>query len=204
MSKRHDILVLNRGYIPIHIVDWQTGMSLIFTEKCRALDRDFLPYTFTDWLAFSVKNGEDYGKVHSVNYAVAIPEIVVSTTFDKLPDRKVKYSRQNVFSRDKNKCGYCAKQFPTKDLTVDHIIPRDRGGVTTWDNVVACCFPCNQRKSNKTPAEAGMVLKRKPVRPRWVSPLSNYHPEKHPCRSWQHFASRIGITVESKAANGEE
>ena len=194
--KKHDILILNRGYIPIHIVDWQVGMSLIYTEKCRALDREFIVYTFEDWKQFSNKNAEDYIKVHAVNYAIAIPEIAVSTTFDRLPDRKVKYSRSNVFNRDKNKCGYCGKQFPVKDLTIDHIIPRDAGGTTNWDNVITCCFPCNQMKANRLLNETGMKLKFLPRKPKWVSPLSNINTKMHPCKSWIHFMLHIDTKSE--------
>jgi len=196
--KKPDVLVLNRVFVPIHIVDHQTAMTLIYTEKCRPLDRDYLAYTFNDWLNFSSQETNNYPKLHTINYPIAIPEIIVSTTFDKLPQRQVKYSRTNVMARDKYRCGYCGKQFNRKDLTIDHIHPRCKGGKTTWDNVISCCFPCNQKKDNKTMAEAGMKLRFLPKAPKWMSPLTHISMKEHPCKSWSHFMYKVSTEIENE------
>ena len=82
-----------------------------------------------------------------------------------MPKKEVKFTRHNIFERDKNTCQYCGRVFDRKDLNLDHVIPRDRGGPTTWENIVCSCIECNTQKANRTPQEAGMHLIRKPKRP---------------------------------------
>ena len=84
----------------------------------------------------------------------------------------VKFTRHNIFERDKNMCQYCGGTFERKDLNLDHVVPRDRGGPTTWENIVCSCVACNTQKANRTPQEAAMRLIRKPVRPKWRPVIS--------------------------------
>lgn len=189
--KKTDVLVLNKNWVPIHIISWKKGVSLISQEKCRALDREFIAYGYSDWLGFSLKNQKKYPVAWTINYPVAIPEIIVSITFEKLPSREVKFSRQNIFSRDGHKCVYCGQKFKRDELTLDHIIPRSKGGHTTWDNTVSSCFSCNQKKADRTPNEAGMHLKIEPKKPKWIGPIHNYDSNVHPCKSWEHFMPRV-------------
>lgn len=192
-KKKHDVLVLNKQWVPIHIVDWGKGISLIYQEKCRPIrydDECVVAYTYKEWIDFTIRNADDYAIAKTVNYPIAVPEIIVSVTFNRLPDRQVKYSRQNIFARDGFRCAYCGTHHNRKDLTLDHIIPRSLGGKTTWDNTVSCCFPCNQKKADRSLKECGMKLKVKPKKPEWVSPLDNIGPA-HPCKSWKHFMRRV-------------
>ena len=87
-----------------------------------------------------------------------------------LPERSVRFNRRNIFARDGNRCQYCGRRLPSPQLSLDHVIPRSRGGRTTWDNVVCACLRCNVKKGGRTPREARMMLIRKPVRPK-RSPL---------------------------------
>ena len=183
--KKYDVLCLNRAYIPVHIISWDKAISLIYQEKVRALDREYISYGLQDWLNFTAANAEEYYKVKSVNYAIALPEIIVSVTFNSLPSRQVKYTRQSA---------YCGKTFKMKDLTVDHIIPKGQGGKTEWSNVITSCFPCNQHKANRTPVQAKMPLLFRPHKPAWCSPLQHVNIETHPCKSWKHFMKRIDLT----------
>jgi 5-methylcytosine-specific restriction endonuclease McrA len=166
-------------------------MRLFFQNKVHALDREFVAYTFEDWLEFSLI-ADGYDSIKTIHNHIAIPEIIVSVTFNKLPQKEVKYSRQNVFMRDDYKCQYCGSQFPKTDLTIDHVIPRVRGGKTTWDNVVACCYKCNQIKGHKSLQQAGLRLKRQPKKPKWISPFSESRKGKM-CESWKHFEKRMAI-----------
>lgn len=188
-SKPHDVLVLNRSWVPIHIVSWQKTMSLLFQEVARALDYDFVAYDYDDWLNFT-KTHENYIKVHTSRYAVAIPEIIVLKIYDRLPIRDVKYSRQTVFQRDKYRCAYCNNVFDKDFLTIDHIIPRCLGGKSTWDNTVSACKSCNALKAGRTPEQAKMKLHLKPKKPVWLSPIAHVKPN-HPCKSWQKFMNRV-------------
>ena len=197
-TKRHDVLVLNRAWVPIHITKWQDAMSLVFCERVHSLDKELLAYTYKDWLEFSRVNAHDYNVISTIRGPIALPEIIVSTTFDRLPDRKVKYTRSNVFHRDKNRCAYCGKQFKQEELTIDHIKPREHGGLSVWQNVVASCFPCNQKKRNRTPEQANMKLKIKPHMPRWVDPLQNVNVRIHPCKSWGKFYDRVSTSFDAQ------
>nr|HEX4318590.1 HNH endonuclease [Kofleriaceae bacterium] len=82
--------------------------------------------------------------------------------------KPVKFSRVNIYARDRYRCQYCGQTCTTNELTYDHVVPRSRGGRTTWENIVAACYVCNRRKANRTPAEAGMKLLAQPVRPTWM------------------------------------
>lgn len=80
--------------------------------------------------------------------------------------RGIKFSRVNVFTRDGFTCQYCGAKKAMRELNYDHVIPRRQGGLTVWENIVTSCYACNDRKADKTPAQAGMVLRKKPVKPR--------------------------------------
>ena len=103
---------------------------------------------------------------------IRLPRVILLTFFDKLPSKELKLTRGNVFGRDKDTCQYCGKIFPREELNLDHVIPRDRGGKTTWENIVCSCIKCNSRKANRLPHEAHMRLICKPVRPKWRPVIS--------------------------------
>lgn len=191
--KKYDVLVLNRSYIPIHIITWQKCMSLIYQEAARPLDRDFLTYELKDWMEYSLK-AEDYPYVQTVKQNISIPEIIVLKTYDKLPIRDVKYSRQTLFQRDKFKCAYCGNTFDKTSLTIDHIIPRSKGGQSNWSNTISCCKPCNYKKADNTPEGANMKLLFKPKKPIWLSPIAHIKPN-HPCKSWLKFMDRTLVEM---------
>lgn len=190
-KKKHDILVLNRAYVPLHIIEWHKGVSLIYKDSAHSLDRDFIAYNYKDWVKFSIANAEDYAKIKTINYQLAVPEIITLTNYDRLPDREVKYSRQNLHKVYKNTCCYCGKVLPSDELEVEHVIPRSRGGKSVWNNTVIACRPCNQKKGSQTPTEANMTLLVKPARPKWINPLNGVSWDNHPCKSWQHFINRV-------------
>lgn len=186
MKKLTDVLVLNKSYCALHIIGWQKAVSLIFQEAARAMDREFASYEYPDWLAFSDANVHNYPTVNTVSRCIAIPEIIVLRKYDRLPQRDVKYSRQTLFQRDNFRCAYCGETFERRALTVDHIIPRAKGGTTTWNNTTSACFDCNSKKADMTPEEAGMRLLYKPKKPSWISPLSDVKPHNMR-KSWAHF-----------------
>lgn len=193
MKKKPDVLVLNRVWIPIHIVEWKKSMSLIVQGAARPLDRDLIVYDFDDWVEFSRIN-EDYPKVLTVRYPIAVPEIVVLKNYDRLPLRDVKYSRMTLFERDKFTCCFCNKQFPKSLLTVDHLIPRSKGGKTNWSNTVTACKPCNNLKADLSIEEAGLKMHYKPKKPKWISPVYKAGHE-HPCKSWKKFTDRTLVDI---------
>lgn len=191
-KKKHDILVLNRAYVPLHIIDWMDGIKMLYKDHCHALDNDYISYNFNTWKDFSMSSAsEDYAKIQTVSYPVAVPEIVSLVFYDRLPDREVKYTRQSVIRTYKCVCSYCGKTFPERELELEHVIPKSFGGTATWQNIVPACKGCNNRKANRTPQQAGMPLLVKPHRPKWINPLTNVQWENHPCKSWSHFIHRV-------------
>lgn len=191
MNKRlTDVLVLNKSWSPIHIISWQKAMSLIYQDSASSLDHDFVSYEFSNWIEFSNKpNTHEYPTVSTVNFKIAIPEIIVLRKYNRLPLREVKYSRETLFACYKYTCAYCGKVFEKKDLTVDHVIPRSKGGGTSFKNTVPSCKKCNFLKADRTPLEAGMKLHYKLRTPKWIGPLSHV---RHGMvrKSWQKFMGR--------------
>lgn len=172
------VLILNRNFYAIHIADWQKAITLLYTGYAKAVDENLITYDFNDWVELSAlmeKNGR--GFVHTSSLRIAIPEVIQLTRYDRLPRQEVKFSRRNILEHYDYRCAYCGKRFPkpTKGVkpaewNLDHVIPKSRGGVSNWTNIVLSCIPCNAKKDDKTPEEAGMTLRVKPRRPEWKGP----------------------------------
>jgi 5-methylcytosine-specific restriction endonuclease McrA len=160
------VLVLNRNYQPVHVTSVKRAFTLLYIGAARVVQPDFSTFDFESWAELGHAAG--YDVIHTVGRAIAIPRVIVLQIYDRLPTTKVRFSRLNIYSRDANTCQYCARQLPRIDLNLDHVIPRARGGRTTWENIVCCCITCNLKKGAKLPHEAGMKLIRQPVRPKWT------------------------------------
>lgn len=160
------VLVLNRNYQPVHVTSAKRAFTLLYIGAARVVQPDFSTFDFESWSSLGHAAGHDV--VHTVGRAIAVPRVIVLQIYDRLPTTKVRFSRLNIYARDANTCQYCARQLPRVDLNLDHVIPRARGGRTTWENVVCCCITCNLKKGAKLPFEAGMKLLRQPVRPKWT------------------------------------
>lgn len=138
------VLVLNQSYEPLTVCRARRALVLILQGKAEMLE-----------------NG--VGLVHSVNDIFPLPSVIKLGYLIKRPRRKLKMSRFEIFNRDGHTCQYCGKQ--TRQLTLDHVVPRYRGGQHTWENVVSACVSCNRRKAGRTPEEAGMRLMNLPSPP---------------------------------------
>lgn len=192
------VLVLNRLWQAVNICTARRALSLVFQGHAQVVlgDQDgaFQTYDFSEWADFSrrVPHPES---VRGVSFRLRVPRVIMLAVFDRLPRKEVKFTRHNIFERDKNTCQYCGHIFDRKDLNLDHVIPRDRGGPTTWENIVCSCVPCNTRKSNRTPTECGMHLIRKPKKPKWRPFVQvNFGVEYHD--SWKHFLDLAYWNVE--------
>lgn len=144
-----DCLVLNPYNQPLGQVNWERAITLLWLGLVEVLQE------YEDW---TVRGASRSWKVPSV-----VRYLTRGTT--ALRRRSVRFSRENVYARDKGKCQYCGGAVPRDEMTFEHVIPRDRGGRTRWDNVVTACWPCNQKKRNRTPTEAKMPLRVKPTAP---------------------------------------
>ena len=162
------VLVLNRSYMPIHVTSARRAFALLYTGIAKAVNEQYELFDFESWSELSVRTSAE--SVGVVDGRLRIPRVILIQVFDKIPKRHVRFSRINIYARDRNTCQYCGKRHSRSDLNLDHVVPRTQGGRSTWDNVVCSCVSCNRKKGGRTPAQAAMRLVRTPVRPRW-SPL---------------------------------
>lgn len=160
------VLVLNRSFLPIHITSVRRAFSLLYQDIAHAVSEQYQTFDFASWSELSVSLHDD--SVGMVDRVIRVPRVILLVAYDRVPKRQVRFSRFNIYSRDRNTCQYCARQFPRAELNIDHVIPRSRGGTSTWENVVCSCLACNRKKGGRTPEEAGMKLLRRPRRPQWT------------------------------------
>lgn len=160
------VLVLNRIYQPVHVTSVKRAFTLLYQGVARAVDREWRTFDFESWAALSAAVHEE--TIGTVGGRIRVPRVILLTAYEHLPKARVRFSRLNIYARDKNTCAYCKRAFSRSELNLDHVVPRSRGGTTTWENVVCSCIPCNLRKGGRTPDEAGLKLRRTPVRPRWT------------------------------------
>jgi len=185
------VLVLNRLWQAVNVCSARRALTLLFEGRAQVVyespSGSFHTYDFGEWKDFSVEqeSGEE-DQINTISFKIGIPKVILLLVYDRFPKKEVKFTRHNIFERDRNQCQYCGKILERKLLNLDHVVPRDRGGPTTWENIVCSCIPCNTRKANRTPPEAGMHLIRKPKRPRWRPFVQvNFTLNSH--SSWRHF-----------------
>jgi 5-methylcytosine-specific restriction endonuclease McrA len=170
------VLVLNNVYQAVQITGVRRAFRLFYAGRARAVAPDFRTYDFENWC--DLPPGADHETIVTPRRKIRIPRVIQLVHFDRVPRREVRFTRRNIFFRDRNRCQYCGKVFSQAELNLDHVVPLSRGGVSSWENVVCACIPCNSRKGNRTPLEAGMHLTRAPKRPAghpvlragWVGP----------------------------------
>ena len=201
MSERvleSNVLVLNRFYMAIRVVNVRRAMTLLYRECAEVIDNEngqFVSYDFDSWCELSQlaaadkQPDEDY--LQAVDFELKVPRIVRLTRFDRMPAQTVRFNRKNLFARDEHRCQYCGKNEPVHKLSLDHVVPRSHGGATTWENIVCCCLRCNSRKGGRTPAQARMKLLSKPAKPRF-SPLMLLSADDPRYESWKTFLQPSG------------
>jgi 5-methylcytosine-specific restriction endonuclease McrA len=137
------VLVLNASYEPINICAARRALILVLKGVASAEETSV-------------------NAVHSARNSMWLPSVIRLLEYRRIPRQTRALSRKNILMRDRFTCQYCQKTLPSGELTLDHVIPRSRSGESTWENLVTCCNPCNNRKGNRTPDEAGIKLLRLP------------------------------------------
>lgn len=186
-------LVLNRSWFPIHVTTVRRALCLTYREVAQVVDPLSLQtHGLWDWIE-ATSEEEPAGEapnVRSSEQAFTVPEVILLLVYDKVPTYEAPFSRRNLYQRDGFTCQYCGKRFPADRLSIDHVRPRSRGGPTTWDNCVLACVRCNSLKGNRSPADSGLRLLRKPRAPRWTPYLNLRRSEWLP--SWRQFVAGLG------------
>jgi len=161
------VLVLNASFEPLSVVSIQRAIVLLLKEKAEVVEA-----------AEAVLRSE--------HLTLPVPLVIRLVYYVRIPHRiSLPVSRRALLVRDRYTCQYCGVQPGRQHLTIDHVIPRSRGGKTTWDNVVAACKKCNSKKGNKTPAEANMQLLTQPARPRYFAMA--YVTSVEACNAWEKY-----------------
>ncbi len=163
-------LLLNSTYEPLRVVHWQKAITLLWQGKVEVLE---------------VYDRE----IHGISLSIKLPAVMRLLKLVKLKDshRAVKFSRINIFTRDAYTCQYCSHRFRTEELTFDHVVPIAKGGKKAWENIVTACWRCNNRKSGRTPEEAGMRLKKRPLKPRWSPVITITIGIRNTPESWRDY-----------------
>jgi 5-methylcytosine-specific restriction endonuclease McrA len=166
-------LLLTQGYEPLKIISWQRAMTLLMLDKVDVV--------------------EEYDtEIRGTSMILNVPAVVRLRKAFRRFAKPVKFSRVNIYARDEYRCQYCGVKCSISQLTYDHVVPRSRGGRTSWDNIVSCCYVCNAKKANRTPAEAKMVLRSTPVRPTWMPAIQIRVSTKSVPDAWRDYVYWTG------------
>jgi 5-methylcytosine-specific restriction endonuclease McrA len=198
------VLVLNKFYMAVHVISVRRAFSLLCKDLAEVITLDdgrYTAFNFESWrevsearALFKHKHPDDEF-IRTVHFEIQVPRVIRLLTYDRVTRQKVKFNRRNIFARDNNRCQYCGKRFATTELSLDHVLPRSRGGQATWENIVCACLKCNVRKGGRTPWEAGMRLIREPVQPR-TSPTLCLKLSHRKYQSWKTFLDNAYWSVE--------
>lgn len=180
-------LVLNKNWSAITVI---TSFGAIIT-MCRGRALAMCPETYQlydleKWMERSRDRTLPRERViRTPNQDIEKPEIIILTDYKGVPFTKVNFTKRNIYRRDQRLCQYCMEYCSSEEITIDHIIPKSRGGGNSWTNCVTSCKTCNSKKADRTPKESGMELHRPPGPPKW-HPIVSILPAEFP-QSWRNF-----------------
>ncbi len=172
-------LLLSQGYEPIKVISWRRAIALISLGKVEVI--------------------EEYdSEIRAVSIAIKVPAVVRLLRTFRRHAKPVKFSRANIYARDGHRCQYCGVKCAISELTYDHVVPRSKGGRTSWENITTCCYKCNARKANRTPIQAGMRLRSQPHRPQWIAAFTIRISTRSMPEAWRDYLYWTG-EIESDA-----
>lgn len=191
-------LVLNRSWVPISTTSVRRALFLLVSGGARVVvPSTYELHTLQSWIAHGAC-GESV--IRTPRLTIPAPEIIVLGRFDRVPCRLVPFSRSNLYRRDQQRCQYCARVVAGADLSIDHVVPRSRGGNTNWENCVLSCIRCNLKKGNRLLRHTGMRLRRRPMRPEWSPCLGVREGDRR--LSWRPFIGdrlwNVGLSPEER------
>ncbi len=182
------VLVLNRLWQAIHVKTPAEAFCMLGSEAALALDisedGNFLPTNWRDWIALPVRACDQ--AVNTPRGPVRVPTVLIAVNYAKVPLRRPRFGVRGIWERDAGICQYSGRKLDRHDGNIDHVVPRSRGGKTSWDNCVLAHRAINSRKADRLPHEAGLRLRKRPSAPRPL-PMSVFIRNHHDIRDWQHF-----------------
>lgn len=195
------VLVLNRHFSPVRITTARHAFLLLYVGRARALDRRFEPHPWEGWASAPVEPEDE--TVGTTRGKIRVPRVLLLSGYARVPQAPLRLSRRNIFVRDTFTCQYCGARPGARELNLDHVVPRSRGGRSSWENLVTSCRQCNLGKGDATPDEAGMPLRSTPKRPSWTMALMMAAPSsRYP--EWEPFLLGVGQAPSDGAPEGDE
>ncbi|HVY49894.1 MAG TPA: HNH endonuclease [Minicystis sp.] len=179
------VLVVNRYFQPVQVTSARRAFLLLYGGSALAVDESGDLHDFSAWRLLPVREHDD--EVSIVGGALRVPRVLHLRRYERMRRPSIRLTRRNLMLRDTHQCQYCGRTPPVRDLNIDHVLPRSRGGEDTWENLVTACRTCNLRKGWRTPDEAKMSLLRKPTRPRWSTSTQILLGAAHPFVEWEPF-----------------
>lgn len=186
-------LVLNRNWLVTTFLPVRTAIVTCMRDQATVLDPEtYILHSFEEWAEQTPETLKNHQWIQTASNQIASPQVIVLKKYGERPPRTLNFNRPNVYKRDERMCQYCGDQIAFDDMTLDHVIPRSRGGQLDWSNAVAACKECNSQKADKTPKEAGMVLRKQPTKPDWT-PKVRLPNNSAILPAWQPFLVREGV-----------
>lgn len=184
------VLVLDKTYQPMRIVDLRGAIYLVFREVANVIDEDYNVFDLKEWVHHSeCRYGVDvdFKALRSVDSVFGIPDVLIMKNFKQRNARQSNCTKRNVNIRDLYTCQYCAKQLTSSKATIDHVIPASKGGKLTWYNAVTACRDCNNKKGDKDLDKCGMKLYNQP-KPLYLDRgwFKRYE-QRYPNEVWKRF-----------------
>ncbi len=190
-------LVLNRDWLAIDTCSVRRALCMLYLGLAKVVVPDnYEVHDWVGWLALDVEEGESC--IRAIHFSIRVPEIMLLAAYDRIPRKRVIFSRRNLYRRDSDTCQYCGATLGKSDLSIDHVIPKARGGRSSWKNCVVACRRCNKRKAHRTLAAAGLQLIRPPREPVWGPFMSLEVGQLR--RSWEPFVASRGWNYGRDAA----
>jgi 5-methylcytosine-specific restriction endonuclease McrA len=207
------VLLLNAGYQPISVITFARAVKLVYRKKAEvisAVEGEFSSYNLDSWMEVSYLEadylrGSHYDVMVNEEFAFGVPKVIRLLKYSGI-GKEIKLNRRNIFLRDNHTCQYCGVKKEIKDLSIDHIMPRSRGGRNSWTNLVCACTDCNSHKHARTPQEANMKLLTVPKKPSTWLLFKRYKAlfNNEAFREWkmffpEDFLSEVYMTVDLKS-----
>lgn len=176
------VLVLSRGWRPMGVVRARKAIGLVAVSHAVIVcPQTYGTYSLHDWAGLPARG--NVPRIQAVRFSFDRPEVIVLYRTNRRAHLPIRFSRRSVFQRDRYTCQYCLRVLRPEALTIDHVLPRSRGGRTSWENCVAACVSCNLAKGSSSPGDRVPKLRQRPRQPHWTALLENRP-------SWDSFLRR--------------
>lgn len=183
------VLVLNRHWLAVHICTVRRALTLLYQGLAQVVAENYQTFDFDSWREISEsESAVNTDLVRAPGFQFKVPSVIVLQHYHQCPPRTVRFNRRNIYVRDRFRCQYCGDSPGREKLTIDHVVPRSKGGRSTWNNVVVACVQCNSEKGDRLPAECGMIPSVAPKRPSWFSAFRMI-PGERERSAWERFVN---------------